>query len=69
MNPIGKSNWINEAELKCIVWFQGKDSETVVRINEGELVIVNEGCRFKLEKITKIKALYENYQKCLWLTF
>jgi hypothetical protein len=30
---------------------------------------VNGGCRFKLGKITKMKILYENYQKCIWFTY
>jgi hypothetical protein len=32
-------------------------------------VIVDGNYRFKLERITKIKTLYENYQRCLWITY
>lgn len=33
------------------------------------MIFVNGGCRFKLGKITKMKILYEQYQKCIWFTF
>jgi hypothetical protein len=63
-----KSNWISQNELRCTVELHGRREETVCRFANGELVIVDGGCRFKLERIGKIKALYENYQRCLWIT-
>lgn len=63
-----RSSWINESEARCVVEYQGRREEAVCRFGNGELVIVDGGCRFRLERITKVKALYENYQRCLWIT-
>jgi hypothetical protein len=52
-----------------VIEHQGRSEEAVCRFANGELVIVDGGCRFKLERITKIKTGYENYQRSLWITY
>ena len=38
------------------------------KVTAGELQFSN-NCSFRLSKITKMKVAYDEYQKCLWLTY
>lgn len=51
----------------CVINYGGKAVEVGCQVVAGELQFSN-GCAFRLNKITKMKVGYEDYQKCLWLT-
>jgi hypothetical protein len=64
-----KSNLMGDLTVNCIISYGGKVIETACRLTTGELQFENGGCTFRLSKITKMKVLYEDYQKCIWFTY
>ena len=65
---MAKTNWLSELELQCVIDYANKKVPTICRIKDAELQFEN-GCSFRLTKITKIKVHFENYQKCIVFTY
>lgn len=63
----GRGEWDNLLVL-CVIVYEGKAAEVGCQVTAGELQFSN-GCALRLSKITKMKVAYEEYQKCLWLTY
>lgn len=62
-----KCKW-DEPFTQCVIFFGGNLINVGCRVTAGELQFSND-CSFRLSKISKIKVAYEEYQKCLWLTY
>lgn len=65
---LAQTNWLSEMELRCIIAYNNKRIKTVCRIKDTELQFEN-GSSFRLTKITKLKVLYHEYEKCVCITY
>lgn len=65
---VAQSNWLSEMELRCLIDYNNKKIKTVCRIKDAELQFEN-GSSFRLTKITKMKVLYHEYEKCICFTY